>query len=58
MDVLAVGAIASRITPFGFTPNRVAAPGENLLLLVHLAWSPYLCARFLRSGTGFAAVER
>ena len=57
-DALALGAIASRITGLGFTPNRVAALGENLLLLVHLAWSTYLYARFLRSGRGFAAVER
>ena len=58
VDALALGAIASRITGLGFTPNRIAALGENLLLLVHLAWSTYLYARFLRWGTGFAAVER
>ena len=58
MDALALGAIKSRITGFGFTPNRVAAPGENLLLLVHVAWSTHLYACFLRSGTGSAAVER
>lgn len=39
-------------------PNRVTALGEDFLLLVHLAWSTHLPARFLRSGTGFAAAGR
>ena len=39
-----------RITEFGFTPNRVAALGENLILLVNLLWSAWLYARFLRGG--------
>ena len=30
--------IASRIFEFGFTPNRVAADGDILILLVNLAW--------------------
>ena len=51
-------AIAARITEFGFTPNRVAALGENIVLLVNLAWSVRLYARFLRSRGEFAALER
>jgi hypothetical protein len=47
-DVVALTAIASRISEFGFTPNRVAALGENLLLLVHLSWSAWLYVGFLR----------
>ena len=39
-DAVALWAIAARITEFGFTPNRVAALGENVILLVNLAWSP------------------
>lgn len=58
VDVVALGAISSRITEFGFTPNRVAALGENLILLIHVAWSTYLYARFLRLGTTFASLER
>ena len=58
VDVVALGAIAARITEFGFTPNRVAALGENFLLLIHLAWSTQLYARFLRSRTTFDALER
>jgi hypothetical protein len=37
-DAVALWAIAARITEFGFSPNRVAALGENVILLVNLAW--------------------
>ncbi len=33
----ALWAIAARITEFGFSPNRVAALGENAILLINLA---------------------
>jgi hypothetical protein len=58
VDVVALAAIAARISEFGFTPNRVAALGENLILLVNLAWTGWLYARFLRGGQPFAALER
>jgi hypothetical protein len=57
-DVVALGAIAARITEFGFTPNRVAALGENVILLVNLAWSAALYLRFLRGRGSFTDVER
>ena len=57
VDALALAAIASRISEFGFTPNRVAALGENLILLVNLAWSAWLYAAFLRGRTPFRALE-
>ena len=41
-DAVALWAIAARITEFGFSPNRVAALGENVILLVNLAWSAVL----------------
>ena len=58
VDVIALGAIAARISEFGFTPNRVAALGENLILLVNLAWTARVYTGFLRGGTPFAALER
>jgi hypothetical protein len=58
VDGVALAAIAARISEFGFTPNRVAALGENLILLVNLAWSAWLYARFLRHRGTFAALER
>ncbi len=57
-DSVALWAIAARITEFGFSPNRIAALGENLLLLVNLAWSAVLYVRFLRGRGSFASVER
>ncbi len=58
VDLVALGAIAARISEFGVTPNRVAALGENLILLVNLAWSAWLYARFLRHRGSFALLER
>ena len=58
VDGLALAAIAGRISEFGFSPNRLAALGENLILLVNLAWSAWLYARFLSGRGPFAALER
>ena len=57
VDAVALAAIASRISEFGFTPNRVAALGENVILLVNLAWSAWLCGGFLRGRTPFGVLE-
>ncbi len=56
VDALALAAIVGRISGFGFTPNRVAALGENLILLVNLAWSAWLYGRFLRGPGSFRAL--
>jgi hypothetical protein len=58
VDAVALTAIAARISEFGFTPNRVAALGENLILLVNLSWSAWLYSRFLRKSAPFSALER
>jgi len=58
VDGAALAAIAARISEFGFTPNRVAALGENLILLVNLAWSAWLYVCFLRHRCSFAVLER
>jgi hypothetical protein len=57
-DAVALWAIAARITELGFTPNRVAALGENVILLVNLAWSAVLYVRFLRGRGSFTALEK
>src|ERR687885_2306261 len=56
-DAVALWAIAARITEFGFSPNRVAALGENVILLVNLAWSAVLYIRFLRGRGSFMGLE-
>ncbi|PKQ19849.1 MAG: hypothetical protein CVT66_07950 [Actinobacteria bacterium HGW-Actinobacteria-6] len=55
---IALWAIAARISEFGFSPNRVAALGENVILLVNLAWSGVLYVRFLMRRGTFAAIEK
>jgi hypothetical protein len=57
-DAVALWAITARISEFGFTPNRVAALGENVILLINLAWSAVLYVRFLRGRGSFAGLER
>jgi hypothetical protein len=58
VDLMALWAIAARISEFGASPNKVAALGENLILLVNLSWSAVLYARFLTRRATFAALER
>jgi hypothetical protein len=58
VDALALWAIAARISEFGMSPNKVAALGENLILLVNLGWSAVLYARFLAGRVAFAQLER
>ncbi|MBI3971831.1 MAG: hypothetical protein HY332_11130 [Chloroflexi bacterium] len=57
-DAIALWAIAGRVSDFGFSPNRVAALGENVILLVNLAWSVGLYIRFLRGRGSFSDLER
>ena len=57
-DAFALAAIGARISEFGFTPNRVAAFGENVILLGNLAWSTVLYVRFLRGRGSFVSLER
>ena len=58
VDAVTLWAIAARITGFGFSPNRVAALGLNVILLVNLAWSAVLYLRFLRGRGSFASLEK
>jgi hypothetical protein len=57
-DAVALSAILARITEFGFSPNRVAGLGINVILLVNLGWTAVLCLRFLKGNGAFAAIER
>ena len=57
-DAVALWAIGARIGEFGFSPNRVAALGENVILLVNLAWSAVLYVRFLLRRGSFESLER
>jgi hypothetical protein len=58
VDVVALCAIADRISEFGFSPNRIAALGENMILLVNLSWSAALYIRFIRGRGPFTSLEQ
>lgn len=58
IDVLALAAILSRITEFGFTPNRTAGLGLNVVLLANLVWTAWLLSAFLRGRRLFLDLER
>jgi hypothetical protein len=57
VDVLALGAIVARISEFGWSPNKTAALGLNILLLVNLGWSVVLYARILARKAPFVTLE-
>jgi hypothetical protein len=54
VDVLALWAVGTRISEYGFTPNRVAALGENVVLVVNLVESAVLYAGFIRGRVAFS----
>jgi hypothetical protein len=58
LDLMVLGAMIARIGDLGFTPNRTAALGLNLVLLVNLAGAAWLSARFLTGRTRFQRLER
>ena len=58
IDAMMLTAMLSRIAEFGFSPNKVAALGLNLLLLVHLLRAGWLTIGFLRGRRRFATIER
>lgn len=58
IDVLVLLEITGRISEYGTTPNKAAALGENVILLINLAWSAWLLFSLVRRRTPFAALER
>lgn len=57
-DAVALSAIIARISEWGFTPNRVAVLGVNIILLVNLAWSARLYTRLVRGRESFGTLEK
>ncbi len=58
LDVMVLGSMAARIGDLGFTPNRAAALGLNLVLLVNLTGTAWLSTRFLTGHSTFHRLER
>jgi hypothetical protein len=58
LDAMVLGAMVARIGDLGLTPNRAAALGLNLVLLVNLAGTAWLSMRFLTGRIAFHRLER
>jgi hypothetical protein len=58
LDAMVLASMAARIGDLGFTPNRVAALGLNLVLLVNLAVTAWLSVRFLTRRSSLHRLER
>jgi hypothetical protein len=58
LDALVLATMIGRIGELGITPNRVAALGLNLVLLVNLVGAAWLSVRFLTARAGFHQLER
>jgi hypothetical protein len=58
LDLMVLGTMVARIGDLGFTPNRAAALGLNLVLLVNLAGAAWLSARFLTGRSRLHRLER
>ena len=58
LDVMVLGTMIARIGDLGFTPNRTAALGLNLVLLVNLAGAAWLSVRFLTGRSTLHRLER
>jgi len=58
LDALVLGSMLTRVGEFGFTPNRVAALGLNLVLLVNLLGTAWLTVRLLSGRAGPVRLER
>ena len=58
LDVLVLVSMFARVGDLGFTANRVAALGLNLVLLVNLAGTAWLSVRQLTGRMGAARLER
>lgn len=55
---IALSAIVFRISAWGFTPNRLAVLGSNLLILTNLLFVAYRLFKTLRNGHEIGGVEK
>lgn len=58
VDFVALSAIVYRLSAYGLSPNKVAALGENLVLLVNLGGLAFLYPAFFRKKIEFSMLER
>ena len=58
VDAVVLVAMIGRTGEFGFSANKTASLGLNLILLANLAWATWLQLGFVRGRRGFGALER
>lgn len=58
IDSIALSAIIFRLSTFGITPNKVAALGENLILLVNLIGLAWLYFSYFLKKIDFIKIEK
>ncbi len=58
LDLMVLGSMIARIGDLGFTPNRTAALGLNVVLLVNLAGAAQLSVRFVTRRSTLHRLER
>lgn len=56
-DIVAMGAIISRLSRFGLSPNKVAALGENILLFINLSGLAVTFGGTIFTGREFRRLE-
>jgi hypothetical protein len=58
LDLMVLGSMIARVGDLGFTPNRTAALGLNVVLLVNLAGAALLSVRFVTRRSTLHRLER
>ncbi|HEY7044522.1 MAG TPA: permease prefix domain 1-containing protein [Nocardioidaceae bacterium] len=58
LDLMVLGSMVARIGDLGFSPNRTAALGLNVVLLVNLAGAALLSVRFVTRRSSLHRLER
>lgn len=57
IDLVALSAILFRLSSFGFTPNRIAVLGANILVFGHLCGIALHYIRFFKGSSAFSSLE-
>ncbi len=58
LNAVLLAAMSARIVEYGSSANKLAALGENLILVINLAGSAWIYLQFLRGRQPFVALER
>ncbi|MFC2076428.1 permease prefix domain 1-containing protein [candidate division KSB1 bacterium] len=58
IDIIALSAIIFRLSTFGLSPNKLAALGENVIMLVNLSGIAVMYLFFILKKSDFSRIER